>query len=99
MAARQPLAVGQIEKLGGLKVTAGGKRLEWVRDLDDVYAFHIEVPAGVKAVDLDFQFLSATAGAPGPGGGHARDAEPAVEQRPCSIRPAISRGGSWSRPR
>ena len=49
---------GQIDKLGGLIITAGGQRLEWRRDPVNVYAFHVDVPAGVSAIDLDFQFLS-----------------------------------------
>jgi predicted metalloprotease with PDZ domain len=49
---------GPIDKLAGLIVTAGGKRIEWRRDPVDVYAFHIDAPAGVNALDLDFQFLS-----------------------------------------
>jgi len=49
---------GTIDKLAGLIVTAGGQRLEWRRDPVDVYAFHIDAPAGVTALDLDFQFLS-----------------------------------------
>ncbi|KQN25378.1 peptidase M61 [Sphingomonas sp. Leaf33] len=53
---------GEIEKLAGLKITANGKTLAWTRDPVDVYAFHVDVPAGAKAVDLDFQFLGATAG-------------------------------------
>jgi predicted metalloprotease with PDZ domain len=52
---------GEIEKLAGLKVSAGGKSIPWRRDPVDVYAFHVDVPAGVKAVDLEFQFLGATA--------------------------------------
>ncbi len=50
---------GQIANLGGLEIFAGGRRLEWVRDPVDVFAFHVDVPAGVSALDLDFQFLSA----------------------------------------
>ena len=49
---------GPINKLGGLVITAGEERLEWRRDPVDVYAFHVDVPAGVHALDLDFQFLS-----------------------------------------
>jgi predicted metalloprotease with PDZ domain len=51
---------GQIEKLAGLVVKANGKTLEWKRDAEDVYAFHISVPEGTKQLDLSFQFLSAT---------------------------------------
>jgi predicted metalloprotease with PDZ domain len=55
-------ARGEIEKLAGLKITAGGKTVPWRRDPVDVFAFHVDVPAGAKALDLDFQFISATAG-------------------------------------
>lgn len=53
---------GQIEKIGGLKISASGKRLEWTRDTVDVYAFHVDVPAGVNVLDVEFQFLSAVEG-------------------------------------
>ena len=49
---------GPISKLGGLFVTAKGKAIPWVRDRVNVYAFHIQVPSGVKAIDVDFQYLS-----------------------------------------
>lgn len=56
---------GQIEKLAGLKISAGGKPIAWTRDPVDVFAFHINVPEGADAVDIDLQFLSATASAQG----------------------------------
>jgi predicted metalloprotease with PDZ domain len=49
---------GPIDKLAGLIVHAGGQRLEWTRDPVDVYAFHVDAPAGASTLDLDFQFLS-----------------------------------------
>ena len=49
---------GPISKLSGLFVAAKGKTIPWVRDLVNVYAIHIQVPSGVKAVDVDFQYLS-----------------------------------------
>ncbi|RYD56724.1 MAG: M61 family peptidase [Sphingomonadales bacterium] len=51
---------GEIEKLAGLQISANGQRLEWKRDPVDVFAFHVEVPRGAKALDVEFQFLSAT---------------------------------------
>ena len=33
-----------------------------MRDTLDVYAFHVAVPQGVSAIDVDFQYLSPTAG-------------------------------------
>ncbi|WP_375286904.1 M61 family metallopeptidase [Sphingomonas sp.] len=51
---------GEIEKLAGLVITAGGKTLPWTRDPVDVYAFHIDVPEGAQAIEARFQFISAT---------------------------------------
>ena len=51
---------GEIEKLAGLVVRSGGRVLPWTRDPVDVFAFHVDVPAGAKALDIEFQFLSAT---------------------------------------
>ncbi len=53
---------GELEKVAGLKITAGGKTLIWRRDPVEVFALHIDVPAGARQVELEFQFLSATAG-------------------------------------
>jgi predicted metalloprotease with PDZ domain len=52
---------GEINKVAGVRATAGGKELDWVRDNLDVYAFHVTVPQGVSAIDVEFQYLSATA--------------------------------------
>jgi len=49
---------GPIDKFAGLKVTANGKVLPWVRDPLNVYAFHVDVPQGASSVDVEFQFLS-----------------------------------------
>jgi predicted metalloprotease with PDZ domain len=51
---------GEIEKFAGLVIRGNGRILPWTRDPVDVYAFHIDVPAGVKTLDAEFQFLSAT---------------------------------------
>lgn len=49
---------GPISMLAGLKLSAAGKPLAWKRDKYNVYAFHVDVPAGVSAIDADFQYLS-----------------------------------------
>lgn len=49
-----------IELLAGLVFTASGERIAWRRDPVEVYAFHLDVPDGTKAVDARFQFLSPT---------------------------------------
>ncbi|GAB5487428.1 MAG: M61 family metallopeptidase [Parasphingorhabdus sp.] len=51
---------GEIEKVVGLKITADGKDISWVRDPVDVYAFHIDVPQGATSIVAYFQFVSAT---------------------------------------
>jgi predicted metalloprotease with PDZ domain len=48
---------GPISKLAGLVVTGNGKKIQWIRDRVNVYAFHITVPSGVETLDLQFQFL------------------------------------------
>jgi predicted metalloprotease with PDZ domain len=51
---------GQIEKLAGLVIKAKGQTLDWRRDAEDVFAFHIDVPSGTQQLDISFKFLSAT---------------------------------------
>jgi predicted metalloprotease with PDZ domain len=51
---------GEIEKLAGLTFKADGRTLPWRRDPVNVYAFHLTVPEGAKAVVADFQYLAAT---------------------------------------
>ncbi|NKF24625.1 M61 family metallopeptidase [Solimonas marina] len=49
---------GPVHMLGGLTVSAGKRRLDWVRDPGDVYRFDIALPAGTTAVDVEFQCLT-----------------------------------------
>jgi predicted metalloprotease with PDZ domain len=51
---------GQINKVAGFRATANGRELNWVRDTLDVYAFHVAVPQGVNAINVDFQYVSPT---------------------------------------
>lgn len=53
---------GRVDAVAGLIITANGKRVEWVRDPVDVFAFHVDVPAGAKALDIEFQFLTSGTG-------------------------------------
>jgi predicted metalloprotease with PDZ domain len=57
---------GPIYNYAGLRITANGKAVPWKRDPVDVYAFHVDVPAGAKALDVEAQFLSAIESAQGP---------------------------------
>jgi predicted metalloprotease with PDZ domain len=45
-------------ELDSLVITAAGKRVEWVRDVVNMFAFHIKVPDGASSIDVHFQFLS-----------------------------------------
>ena len=54
-------ATGPINQFAGLVIAGNGQRIEWRRDPLDVYAFHLEVPAGVATLDIEFQSLSPTA--------------------------------------
>jgi predicted metalloprotease with PDZ domain len=51
---------GPIEDMGDLVITANGQSVPWERDRVDMYAFHVDVPAGVTSLDVDFIYLSAT---------------------------------------
>ncbi|MEP7009430.1 MAG: M61 family peptidase [Acidobacteriota bacterium] len=51
---------GPITDLVGLEFSSGGKTLVWSRDGVDMYAFHLDVPAGVASVDVALDFLSPT---------------------------------------
>ena len=47
-----------VAELAGLVVTANGKRIPWLRDRVDMYAFHIDAPKDATSLDIDFQFLA-----------------------------------------
>jgi predicted metalloprotease with PDZ domain len=51
---------GPLEKIAGLVFRANGKVIPWTRDAVSVFAFHLDVPAGVSTVEAEFQFLSPT---------------------------------------
>lgn len=48
---------GPIGNVAGLKFTANGKTIPWRRDLVNMFAFHLEIPAGVESLDADVDFL------------------------------------------
>lgn len=49
---------GPIADVAGLKFTAGGKPVAWQRDPVDMFAFHIDVPAGAESVEAALDYLS-----------------------------------------
>ncbi|HEY0392915.1 MAG TPA: hypothetical protein VGD01_00335, partial [Candidatus Elarobacter sp.] len=42
--------IGPIQNVAGLAIRAGGTTLRWTRDPVDLYAFHVDVPAGASSV-------------------------------------------------
>jgi predicted metalloprotease with PDZ domain len=49
---------GPISNLVGLKVEGGGQTIAWKRDDVNMFAFHVDVPAGVTSLDVAFDFIS-----------------------------------------
>jgi len=54
---------GPIPNVAGLKFSAGGKEIAWVQDDVDMYAFNLDVPAGLNSIQASLDFLIS---APGP---------------------------------
>src|SRR5260370_33320472 len=50
---------GLIANLVGLKIQGAGQTIAWKRDSVNMFAFHVEVPAGVSSLDVTFDFISA----------------------------------------
>ena len=47
-----------VGQLASLVVTANGKRIPWVRDRVNMYAFHVEAPKDATTLDINFQYLA-----------------------------------------
>lgn len=48
---------GPLNNLAALRVSADGKPLQWRRDQIDMWGFHVDVPGGVRSIDVDFDVL------------------------------------------
>jgi predicted metalloprotease with PDZ domain len=49
---------GPIIDLVGLRFTANDKEIPWRRDDVDMYAFHVEIPAGVEQLHISYDYVS-----------------------------------------
>jgi predicted metalloprotease with PDZ domain len=49
---------GPILNMVGLIITGGGKSIPWRRDEVNMYAYRVNVPAGVSSLDIAFDFIS-----------------------------------------
>jgi hypothetical protein len=54
---------GPINGLTGLQFTANGKSVAWQRDLVDMFALNLEVPAGATSLDADLDYIAPAPGA------------------------------------
>src|SRR5947209_4154112 len=50
---------GPIEQMATLRIHAGNSVLQWVRDPDDIYTIHVDVPANTDRITVDFDTLLA----------------------------------------
>ena len=44
-----------MKRLAGLRISTGGKALTWQRDPANLHAFQVDIPSGVKTLDVEFQ--------------------------------------------
>jgi predicted metalloprotease with PDZ domain len=56
---------GDVNLLAGLKASAGGKPVTWLRDPLDTHAFKLDVPAGASTLNLAFEHLGPVGGMSG----------------------------------
>ena len=53
---------GPVNNVTGLKFSANGIPLDWQRDAEDMFTFHLVVPADTDAIDVSFDFLLSAGG-------------------------------------
>lgn len=54
---------GPINGLTGLRITANGQPVTWLRDPVEMFAFNVDVPAGATALDVDLDYIAPAPGA------------------------------------
>jgi predicted metalloprotease with PDZ domain len=55
-------ATQEAAPFAGLQIKAGARQLAWQRDVVNPFAFHVDVPAGVRELEIAFQYLPAMYG-------------------------------------
>jgi len=53
---------GPVANVAGLKFSAGGQTIPWRRDSIDMFAFHVDIPKGADALEVDFEYLEPVGG-------------------------------------
>ena len=51
---------GPIEKIAGIRFSANGQPVSWRRDPKNVFAFHLDVPAGASVLRAEYDYLTPT---------------------------------------
>lgn len=51
---------GALNQLAGLRFSGNKQAIAWKRDPLNMYAFHLQIPAGVSQLNAEYQFLSPT---------------------------------------
>ena len=51
---------GPLQGMSELRIKGNGAPLRWQRDQVDMYAFHLDVPQGVRTIDVDFTVIMNT---------------------------------------
>src|SRR6185312_3552522 len=54
---------GPIDNQAGFTISANGQPVKWERDKDDMFTYHVVVPAGVTKLDVKMDFLATAAAA------------------------------------
>jgi predicted metalloprotease with PDZ domain len=65
---------GPVNNVTGLKFSANGNTIPWLRDLSDVFTFHVEVPSGTSQLEVNFDYIEPS------GGGFASSALSATDK-------------------
>jgi predicted metalloprotease with PDZ domain len=50
---------GPITDLVNVRISADGSNIPWRRDLDDMFAFHLDIPQGVNSIDIALEYIAA----------------------------------------
>jgi predicted metalloprotease with PDZ domain len=98
---------GPIDNFAGIKFFSNGQLVRWQRDPVDMYAFHLDVPAGTSQLTADVDFL-ATAAASGFSAGASTSANllllswnelilypQGMNASAVQMQPAIKLPGDW----
>ena len=54
--------IGPVTDIAGLKFTTSGKPVTWHRDLVDMYAVKLDIPAGATRLEAELEYLAPTGG-------------------------------------